>query len=111
MKVSDLKPGSSRVDIKVRILSIGEEKNLTSKTGGALRLVEAEVGDASGTAILNLWQEMIDTVRENDVIEIENGYVTSFRGDWKLNVGKYGKMNVVQDLTFPTAAQIKAKKT
>ncbi len=111
MKVSDLEPGVSRVDIRVRILSIGEEKSLTSKTGGTLRLVEAEIGDSSGTAILNLWQEMIDAVKVNDIIEIKNGYVTSFRGDWKLNVGKYGKMNVIQDPTFPTTAQIKAKKT
>jgi ssDNA-binding replication factor A large subunit len=30
----------------------------------------------------------------NDRIRIENGYVTSFKGEVQLNVGKYGKLTV-----------------
>lgn len=111
MKVSELRPGASRVDIKVRVLKLGEEKTLNSRSGGTLRLVEAEVGDTTGTVILNLWQESIGMVNEGDVVDIKNGYVTSFRGEMKLNVGKYGKMTVIDDPTFPSVAQIRSRKT
>jgi len=27
-----------------------------------------------------------------DVLQIENGFVSSYRGSWRLNVGKFGKL-------------------
>ena len=41
-----------------------------------------------------LWNEQIDQVKVNSNVKIENGYVTSFRGETQLNVGRYGKLTV-----------------
>jgi replication factor A1 len=30
-----------------------------------------------------------------DKIKIENGYITSFKGELQLNIGKYGKLTVL----------------
>jgi ssDNA-binding replication factor A large subunit len=33
-------------------------------------------------------------VKVNDTVRVENGYVTSFRGEIQLNVGKFGTLTV-----------------
>jgi replication factor A1 len=43
-----------------------------------------------------LWNENISKVAVNDTIEIQNGYVDSFRGELQLNVGRYGKLAKVE---------------
>jgi replication factor A1 len=57
-------------------------------------VADAIVGDDSGTIKLTLWNEQIAQVNVNDKIKIENGYVTSFKGEVNLNVGKFGTMTV-----------------
>jgi replication factor A1 len=43
---------------------------------------------------LTLWNEQIDQINVGDNIKIENGYVTSFKSEIQLNVGKFGKLTV-----------------
>jgi len=109
MNVADLRPGMPRVDIRVRVLSISEPIEITTREGARRRLVEVEVGDLTGTTLLTLWEERIGSVKVGDVVQIENGFVSSFKGAMRLNVGKYGKLTVVKDLAFPTAEQIRKK--
>jgi OB-fold nucleic acid binding domain. len=52
------------------------------------------IADETGTVKLTLWNEQIDKVNVNDTVKVENGYVTSFKGEIQLNVGKYGKLTV-----------------
>jgi ssDNA-binding replication factor A large subunit len=33
-------------------------------------------------------------VKVNDKIKVENGYVTAFKGEIQLNVGKFGKLTI-----------------
>lgn len=84
------------VDLTVKVVGIREEREVTSrKDGQTHRLVEVLVGDESGTVILSLWDERANQVKEGDVLKIENGYTTVIRGHLRLNVGKYGKMEVL----------------
>jgi replication factor A1 len=41
---------------------------------------------------LTLWDDNIEKVNDNDTVRIENGYVTLFKGNMRLNIGKYGKL-------------------
>jgi replication factor A1 len=50
----------------------------------------AIIADETGTIKLTLWNERIDQVRVNDVVKIQNGYVSSFKGEIQLNIGKFG---------------------
>lgn len=106
MNVRDLRPGMLNVDIRVRILNVSEPIEIVTRNGKRRRLVEAEVGDLTGTTMLTLWEERIGSVAVGDVIQIENGFVTSFKGQMRLNVGKYGRLKVVEDPSFPTAERI-----
>ena len=52
------------------------------------------IADETGTIKLTLWNEQIDQVNVNNVVKIQNGYVTSFKGEIQLNAGKYGTLTV-----------------
>jgi len=94
MKISELKPGMRRVDIAAKVLEISDTREVTTRTGEQSKVATAVVTDDSGTVKLTLWNEQIDQVKVNDNVMIENGYVTSFRGETQLNVGRYGKLTV-----------------
>jgi len=95
MKISELRPGMKRVELQGRITEIGEVREVMTKFGEPGRVATAVLEDDSGTIKLSLWNETIDTVSVNNTVKIENGYVTSFRGETQLNVGRYGKLTVV----------------
>jgi replication factor A1 len=94
MKIIELKPGMKRVEIAAKVLNISETREVTTRAGEQSRVATADVSDDSGTVKLTLWNEQIDQVKVNDSVKIENGYVTSFRGETQLNVGRYGKLTV-----------------
>ncbi len=89
-KVDELTPSSKQVDVLVKVLSMGERKTIDSKFGGSRDLVEAVVGDETATVIMTLWGDQIDRVAQENVLAIDNGYVSLVRGHMRLNVGKYG---------------------
>jgi replication factor A1 len=84
-----------RVDVTAaKVLEISQPREVTTRAGEESRVAEAMVSDDSGTVKLTLWNEQIDQVKVNSSVSIENGYVTSFRGETQLNVGRYGKLTV-----------------
>jgi replication factor A1 len=96
MKISDLKAGMRRVDIKVKIVSVGETRDVNTKFGAA-RVATATVADETGQTKLTLWNDDIEKVSQDDAVDIKNGYVSEFRGELQLNVGQYGKMNILKE--------------
>jgi replication factor A1 len=94
MKISELKPGMKKVEVAAKVLSISEPREVTTRAGEQSRVAEAMVTDDSGTVKLTLWNEQIDQVKVDNTVNVENGYVTSFRGETQLNVGRYGKLTV-----------------
>jgi len=90
MKISELEPNMTGVEIEAKILGISEPRQVRSKTTGELlRVAEALIGDGTETIKLTLWNEQVRQVKVDDRIRINNGYVTSFRGQKQLNVGRY----------------------
>ena len=92
-KVANLNPRSRRVTVTVKIVSKNEVREVTSRSdGSAHRVTEALAGDETGAILLTLWDDDIEKVAEGDVFEVNNGYVTLFKGSMRLNVGKYGQL-------------------
>lgn len=96
-KIDELTPGTKQVDLRVKVLSLGDRKTIDSKYGGSKDLVEAVVGDETGTVIMTLWEDQIDRVAEDGTLAIDNGYVSLVRGHMRLNVGKYGSFKPSDD--------------
>jgi len=95
LKIKDLKDGMKRVEVEGKIIEKGPPREVLSRYKDVVhKVANATLSDGTGTIKLTLWNDQIEQVNQNDSIKIENGYVTSFRGEIQLNVGRYGKLSV-----------------
>jgi len=95
--INDLRNGMRNVDLEAKVIEKAETKEVTSRQEGTkLKVVELVIKDSTGTFALNLWNEQIDKVNVDDLIRIENGYVSSFKGELQLNVGRYGRLFIAE---------------
>ena len=92
-KVGELTPQSRAVNVTAKVVSKSEIRDIPmGRDGNPHKVCDALVGDETGSIYLTLWDDNIEKVNEDDTIRIENGYVTLFKGNMRLNIGKYGKM-------------------
>ena len=92
LNIRELKPGMSSVNIKVTVSNISKPKQITTGKGIEHEILEVEVKDETGKMTLVLWDEKVIPLKMGDILRIENGFVTSFKGEWRINVGKYGEI-------------------
>ena len=91
--VAELKPRMKNITITFKLVSIGEEREVTSRRDGAShRVADATVGDGSGVVQLPLWDSSIDDMKAGTSYTLKNGYTGLFRGNLRLNIGKYGEV-------------------
>ncbi|MGA7922822.1 MAG: single-stranded DNA-binding protein, partial [Thermoplasmata archaeon] len=96
-KVRDLTPSSKQVNVHAKVVNVGEPKEVMGKFGDPRKVAEAVIGDDTATIILSLWNDQIGAVTKEDVIVVDNGYVSLVRGHMRLNVGRYGNLTKSQD--------------
>ncbi len=95
LNIGELRDGAKRIDIEAQVVEKGNTREVQSRfKDETYKVATAVVADESGSIKLTLWNEQIDRVSVGDKIRIENGYVTSFKGEIQLNVGKYGKLTI-----------------
>jgi len=95
VNIKDLRNGMKRVTVEANVVEKGETREVRSRyKDETYNVADAVVADETGSIKLTLWNEQIDQVDVGNKIKIENGYVTSFKGEIQLNVGKYGTMTV-----------------
>jgi len=95
VKIKELRDGMKRINIKGTVTEKSDPREVTSRfKDQTYRVSTAIMSDETGTIKLTLWNDQIEMVNINDVIRIENGYITSFRGEIQLNVGKFGTLTV-----------------
>ncbi len=90
-KVNDLNENSKNVNATLKVIEIGEVKDIKSKFGDK-RVCEVKVADSTGCILLSLWDDQIGKIAAGDTITIQNGYISIVRNSMRLNIGKYGKM-------------------
>jgi len=96
LNVRELMPGMSHVNIEVKVLNTSESKQVVTSAGVDHEILELEVGDKSGSIKLVLWDEkIIPDLKKGDMVKVENGFVTSFKGLWRINVGRYGTITKI----------------
>ena len=84
-----------RVTVEAKVVEKGDPREVKSRyKDETYQVADAIIADETGSIKLTLWNEQIDQVKVDNKIKIENGYVTSFKGEVQLNVGKFGKMTV-----------------
>ena len=97
-KVGDLTPQSKAVNVTAKVVSKTEIREIPmGRDGSPHKVSDALVGDETGVVYLTLWDDNIEKVNEGDSVRVENGYVTLFKGNIRLNIGKYGKLEPAKE--------------
>jgi len=94
VKISELKPGTGSVNIEAKVVSVDEAREVMTKIGRRTRVANATIKDDSGEIVLTLWGDDIDRIKEGDTVQIENGWVSEFKGNSQISAGKFGKITV-----------------
>jgi len=83
------------VSVEAKVVEKSEAHEVLSRfKDETYKVATAVIGDETGTIKLTLWNEQISQVNVNDTVKVENGYVSSFKGEIQLNVGRFGKLTV-----------------
>jgi len=97
VKVETLTPNSRGVNTIVKVVSKGEVRSVTGRDYSVRRVADALVGDETACIYMTLWDDKIDAINEEATLRITNGYINLFRGNMRLNIGKYGSYEVLED--------------
>jgi len=100
VKIEKLGPNSREVNAIVKVVSKGEVRNVTGRDYSVHRVADALVGDETGCVVMTLWDDNIDKINEEANLQITNGYVNLFRGNMRLNIGKYGSFQILKESTI-----------
>jgi len=104
-KIGNLKGGMENIEVTARVLEIGEQKVVQTKNGPRT-IREVMVGDDTGRVKLTLWGSQGDTVKEGQVIKVENAWTTVFKGQVQLNAGSRSKISEASEASVPEADQV-----
>jgi replication factor A1 len=98
IKIEKLTPSSRAVNTVAKVVSRSEIRNITSSRDYSTRRVQdALVGDETGCVYMTLWDDNIEKVTDEATLQITNGYVNLFRGNMRLNIGKYGSYEILEE--------------
>jgi len=51
----------------------------------------------TGTIPLVIWDDkIVQNLKIGDNLQVRNGFVTSYRGEWRINIGKYGEIKRIE---------------
>lgn len=95
MNISELTNDMRHVTIEGTVEKITEPRTVNLRAGGSAQVADAIIVDNTGNIKLSLWDDQIKMIKEGDKILIENGYTQAFRGENDLNIGRYGKLTVL----------------
>jgi replication factor A1 len=96
--IAELKPGMKSVNITFKVMNTSDERSVESrKTDETYRVVDAQVGDSTGTILMPIWNETIETIEVGSTYTLSNGYTGLFRGNLRLQLGKFGSIEIAEE--------------
>lgn len=96
MNIKDLRDGMRTVEAEGDVVDISSPREVSLRTGGQARVADATLKDETGTIKLSLWDNQIDQVKKGSRIKVTNAYTNTFRGEVQLNIGRYGKLEILE---------------
>ena len=96
--VADLKPKMKNITITFKVIEKTEEREVTSRRDNEThRVLDATVGDTSGTVVVPLWDDTIEKLETDKTYLLKNGYTGLFKGNLRLNIGRYGEISDAEE--------------
>jgi ssDNA-binding replication factor A large subunit len=84
MNIKDLRDGMRTVEVEGEVIEISPPREVSLRTGGQAKVADAPRKD-----------NQIDQVAKGARVKVTNGYINQFRGERQLNVGRYGKLDIL----------------
>ena len=101
VKIGNLTQYSRKVYTVAKVISKTEEREVTSRSDMSThRVAEALVADETGSVYLTLWDDVLDQVEDDQILNIKDAYVNLFRGSMRLNLGRYGSYDLLDEAPF-----------
>lgn len=95
MKIRQLNDGMKRVELEVKLVELEDTREVKSRfIDKTYKVSKGIIADESGSVAITFWEQDIDRVHVGDTLTITNGYITSFKGEIQVNIGKYGVLTV-----------------
>jgi len=95
LKIKDLRTGMKKISVEAKVMEKTDTREVMSRfKDETYKVATALIADDTGTIKLTLWNDQINQVNVDNTVKVENGYVTSFKGEIQLNIGKYGTLTV-----------------
>lgn len=104
-KISDLRVGMSKFNLNGRVLKVYKPNQILTRTGNFGVVASALIGDGTGTIMLSLWGEQIQSVSVGNMVQITNARVFQFRGEKQLRVGRKGVLKVKEEPAISDCAR------
>jgi replication factor A1 len=96
--IAELTPGMKSVNITFKVMSTSDERSVESRRDGEThRVLDAVVGDSTGTITMPIWNDAIDSFEEGETYLLSNGYTSLFRGNLRLHLGKLGSIAAAEE--------------
>jgi replication factor A1 len=93
VKINDLITQRKNIKVTGKLIQKDAPRDVSIKAdNSAHQVCDVLIADETGCISLSIWDEDISKIQEGKTYCIENGYVSTFRGATKLNVGKFGKI-------------------
>jgi replication factor A1 len=84
-----------KISVEAKVMEKTDTREVMSRfKDETYKVATALIADDTGTIKLTLWNDQINQVNVDNTVKVENGYVTSFKGEIQLNIGKYGTLTV-----------------
>ena len=101
MKIKDLNQYSRGVSLTVKVDRKTETRTVTVRSDDSEHLVcEALIADESGAVYVSLWDNQIEEIQPGMFLAIRNAYMNAFRGSMRLNLGRYGSFEILEETPF-----------
>lgn len=111
MKLSELQPKQSGVNVTVEVVELGEVREF-NKFGKVGRVCNAVIKDDSAQMKLTLWNDDIDRIKVGAKLNLVDCFVNEWQGDMQLTTGRNGKIEVMEaqaSLATESASEEKAE--
>ncbi len=105
LKIKDLKPGLENVEVKVRVLERVGIKTIRTRSGDRT-IGLYTVGDDSGRVTLVAWGSKAAALEAGDSVRISNAWVSTYRGEVQLNIGRNSIIERIEDGEVPSIEEV-----
>ncbi|CAF2161671.1 BnaA07g09820D [Brassica napus] len=102
-KVDQLRPGTSRHNVTVKIVStkmVLQKGRSDGPQARQMRICECIVGDETGVVVFTARNDQVDLMKEGTTVTLRNAKIDMYKGSMRLAVDKWGRVEVTEPASF-----------